>query len=254
MILRRFTEEGTNQFSALMQSRPVNVADQSQLFDNVEALLHDERYSIGSYGEIDLPAFVSRKDLAFHLWSYLGPGGKLKVPNLGDPHLWNWLSAAWIRTLTTHDPTKKLEKEVGDFRHWVLIENVRRAHWHVVSHPFFVLQANQDNLASADAFLASDVLHPGELVDKIGSNRAFLKPPISTLVTYLYLEPTKNYLRKGFSTRTDGGPNQLSKFLGQIDRTVDYESLSIDEILDLLPAQFAKWVLLAKATRALETT
>jgi hypothetical protein len=62
-----------------------------------------------------------------------------------------------------------------------------------------------------------------------------------------------NSLRKGFSTRTDGGPNQLSKFLGQIDRTVDFESLSIDEILDLLPATFKKWVSFAKALRAVET-
>ena len=253
MILRRFTQDGTDKFSALMQSRPVGVADQSELFNNVEALLNDDRYSIGNYGEIDLPAFVLRKDLALHIWSYLGTGGKLKVPNLGDPNLWNWLSAAWIRTLVTHDSSKKLEKEIGDFRHWVLIENVRRAHWHVVSHPFFVLQANQHKLQSADAFLATEVLHPGELVDKIGSNRAFLKPPISDLVCYLYMDPVAKSLRKGRTTRTDGGPNQLSKFLGQIDRTVDYESLNIDEILDLLPTQFGKWVAFAKATRIRET-
>ncbi len=252
MILRRFTPEGTDKFTSIMQSRPVGLADQSELFEKVEALLNDDKYSHGNYGEIDLPAFTMRKDLAFHLWSYLGPGGKLKVPNLGDPHLWNWLSAAWIRTLVTHDPTKRLEKEIGDFRHWVLIESVRRAHWHVVSHPFFVLQANQNNLDSADAFLASEVLHPGELVDKIGSNRAFLKPPISTLVCYLYLEPGTNSLRRGHTTRTDGGPNQLSKFLGQIDRTVDFESLSIDELLDLIPTQFSKWVALAKSIRAIE--
>ncbi len=252
MLLRRFTTEGTEKFSSLMQSRPVGVADQTELFKNVEDLLFDDKYSTGSYGEIDLPAFAQRKDLALHLWSYLGSGGKLRVQNLGDPNLWNWISAAWLRTLVTQDPTKNLEREIGDFRHWVLIENVRRAHWHVVSHPFFVLQANEHNLDSADAFLASEVLHPGELVDKIGSNRAFLKPPISTLVTYMYLEPGKNSLRKGFSTRTDGGPNQLSKFLGQIDRTVDYESLSLDEILNLLPATFKKWVNFAKAIRAIE--
>ena len=253
MILRRFTPEGTEKFSSLMQGRPVGVADQSSLFKGIEALVNDDKYSIGNYGDIDLPAFLSRRDLAYHLWSYLGPGGKLNVPNLGDPNLWNWLSAAWIRTLVTQDASRKLEKEIGDFRHWVLIENVRRAHWHVVSHPFFVLQANQNQLGSAEAFLASEVLHPGELVDKIGSNRSYLKPPISTLVTYLYLQPGMNSLRKGFSTRTDGGPNQLSKFLGQIDRTVDYESLSIDEILELLPPTFKKWVSFAKAIRAAET-
>ena len=253
MILRRFTPEGTEKFSSLMQGRPVGVADQSSLFKSIEALINDDNYSIGNYGDIDLPAFLSRRDLAYHLWSYLGPAGKLKVPNLGDPNLWNWLSAAWIRTLVTQDASRKLEKEIGDFRHWVLIENVRRAHWHVVSHPFFVLQANQNHLGSAEAFLASEVLHPGELVDKIGSNRSYLKPPISTLVTYLYLQPGMNSLRKGFSTRTDGGPNQLSKFLGQIDRTVDYESLSIDEILELLPPTFKKWVTFAKAIRAAET-
>ena len=253
MILRRFTPEGTEKFTSLMQGRPIGVTNQSALFKDVEALLHDDKYSTGNYGEIDLPAFSSRKDLAFHLWSYLGLGGKLKVPNLGDPNLWNWLAAAWIRTLVTRDPSLRIEKEIGDYRHWVFIENVRRAHWHVISHPFFVLQANQNDLVSAEAFLASEVLHPGELVDKIGSNRAYLKPPISKLVTYLYLQPGMNSLRKGFSTRTDGGPNQLSKFLGQIDRTVDFESLSIDEILDLLPPTFKKWVSFAKALRAVET-
>jgi hypothetical protein len=68
----------------------------------------------------------------------------------------------------------------------------------------------------------------------------------------MYLESGMSSLRKGFSTRTDGGPNQLSKFLGQIDRTVDYESLSIDEILNVLPPTFKKWVAFAKAKRATE--
>ena len=229
-----------------MQNRPINVADQSKLFDQVEALLNDDRYSIDNYGEIDLPAFKIRRDLAYHLWTYLGPNGSLKVPNLGDPNLWNWISAAWLRTLVTQDPTVPLEKEIGDFRHWIFIQSVRRAHWHVISHPFFVLQANQSDLASAEAFLVMEVLHPGELIDKIGSDRSFLKPPISTLVTYLYHESGSLSLRKGFSTRTKGGPNQLSIFLNQIDRTVDFESLSPAQLLDLLPIAFSTWVAFAK--------
>ena len=252
MILRRFTDAGSERFSALMQSRPVGVSNQDELFDNVEALLNDDLYSTGNYGEIELPPFKFRKDLAEHLWQSLGTGGKLKVPNLGDPNLWNWLSAAWLRSLVTLDSTKKLEKEIGDFRHWVLIESVRRAHWHVVSHPFFVMQANQKSPASARAYLASEILHPGELIDKIGSNRDFLKPPISTLVSYLYLEPGKDTLRKGFSVRSNGGPNSLSKYLNQIDRTVDYESLNVDELIDLLPNEFSTWVTFAKAIRSSE--
>lgn len=241
MRVRKFTEEGSLKFQDLMMRRPIGATDQSRLYADLQGLIVDDSITVESTIEFEFLPFTRRVDLGLFLWQALVIDGRLSSIDLGDAGLWNWLSAAWLKILVEADEGHTLESSIQDFKHWVLVENVRRSHWHFVSHPFLTLQANAGNVADSMAFLATPVLHPGDLVDKIGSNRRFLKAPVSILATAMYYDSGQGFLRKGITTRP-GEVNQLSRYLNQIDQTVDFEEMSVIEILKVLPNNFKEWV------------
>jgi hypothetical protein len=253
--LRKFNDAGTMAFQKILINRSLDSADQTSLFEQLRSLILDSTFTSELAGEIEINPFKKRHDLAKYLWGYFGDSGSSKVYNLGDPNLWNWLSAAWLECLVVnHDRdecrdckknAKDISKLIGNFQRWTLMETSRRYHWHVLSHPFFVYQANSSNPDSASAFLASDVLHPGDLVDKIASNRRFIGRPVSELATLLYYDTTTQSLRTGISNRM-GEVNQLSRFLNQVDRTVDFESMDAEALVSFLPDNFKEWVVYAK--------
>jgi hypothetical protein len=233
--LRMFTESGNEQFTKIMREQNSNI------FDEIQRLTSDESLSHGLGVEIELIPVVSRFQLGEHLWKFFHENRIAKLDNLGSPLLWNWLSASWMKILVEADPRKDIDQKIGRLERWVLTENFRRYYLHVVSNPFFIYANNAAEPEKAIAFLATDVLKPGDLVDKIASNRRYQKPPISHLVSLLYYDKAKKQLRPGHTSRAGEG-NQLSKYLNQIDRTVDFEGLSVEELVDLLPQNFSEWV------------
>jgi hypothetical protein len=237
--LRAFNIVGNEAFTEIMQSQP------NDMFEQVYKLVNDDTKTTKHDSEIELKPFTSRYELGAYLWNYFQSNKLSNLDNLGDTYLWNWLAASWMQILVDADQRKDLSQKIGRYERWVLTENVRRYHWHVVSNPFFIYANNSDEPEKAMALLATDVLKPGDLVDKIASNRRYQKPPISYLATLLYYDQVKKQLRPGHTSRAGEG-NQLSKYLNQIDRTVDFEGLSVEELVDLLPNNFSEWVGYAK--------
>jgi len=242
--LRAFNIIGNEAFTEIMQNQSDN------MFEEVSKLVKDDSKTTKFDAEIDLKPFTSRYELGAYLWNYFHSNKIANLNNLGDTNLWNWLAASWMQTLVNADQRKDLSQKIGRFERWVLTEGVRRYHWHVVSNPFFIYSNNLDEPEKAIALLATDVLKPGDLVDKIASNRRYQKPPISHLATLLYYDLEKKQLRPGHTSRSGEG-NQLSKYLNQIDRTVDFEGLSVEDLVELLPDNFSEWVGYAKKELAL---
>ncbi len=233
--LRAFNKNGNDAFTVIVQNQ------QSDMFERISDLVNDVSKTTKFDIDIDLKPFTSRYELGAYLWHFFQSNNISKLNNLGDTFLWNWLAASWMQILVNADQRKDLSQKIGRYERWVLTENVRRYHWHVVSNPFFVYSNNSDEPEKAIALLTTDILKPGDLVDKIASNRRYQKPPISHLVTLLYYDQAKKQLRPGHTSRSGEG-NQLSKYLNQIDRTVDFEGLSVEELVDLLPMNFSEWV------------
>ena len=45
-------------------------------------------------------------------------------------------------------------------------------------------------------------------------------------------------LKKNSSSHESGGPRRLSYYLSQIDLTIDYPTMDVDLLIDLLPDEF----------------
>jgi hypothetical protein len=93
--------------------------------------------------------------------------------------------------------------------------------------------------------LATPVTQPGELVERISGKRNLAAGSVCHLATLLYFDAQKDALRAGLTT-PPGNPKKFSYYFSQIDRTIDYEGMTVEELLEIVPENFSKWVKLAK--------
>jgi len=248
--VRRWTTLGQDRFISLIRSRPEDLLDQLDLLcvdsDATEMVTHN-----GAPVSMEiLPTIKRRLDFAKHLDGLFGPKLPLAT-HVGDVRLWNWLSAAWMRALVAGSG-KDLQKAIGEEdERWVLASNILRYHRHLVSSPYFAYAANREDPKKAMCLLATDVLAPGELVERIAGKRSLSTGAVCHLATLLYFDPTSGALRPGHTSKP-GNPKMFSYFFSQIDLTVDYEGVGVDELLKLLPSNFGRWVKLALVDRAKE--
>jgi hypothetical protein len=235
-----FTEEGNKKFIELLSDRPAN------LLDLVDTLADSSEHTKKLKVNMELKSVRNRYELAEHLWSYVNPESQL-FNFVGDTYFWNWMAAAWMSTLINLDNRSDLNEKLGkQIERWVLTENVLRYHRHLVSGAYFAYQTNFPNIDNAMCLLATDVLAPGEVVERIAGKRSLSTGEICHLATLLYFDPEEKSLRKGV-TSPPGNPKAFSRYFSQIDLTVDYEGMSAEELLKILPYNFEKWVRLGQS-------
>ena len=245
---RKFKEDGQAKYIGLLQEKPVDlvqkVADLSQM----------DAFTENLGVEIHLKPLVTRAEVAHHMddWFKANP---LMSSYSGDAQFWDWLSAAWMKTLIESDPrypkigTLNLPDSLkiirNEYQRWALTEGTTHYHRHLISNPYFSLVANEDNEAEALCLLESNICEPGEVVERIAGTSKFNSGSICHLATLLYIDGQTKKRRAKFSV-APGNPKAFSYYFGQIDLTVDYRSMSVSELLDLLPANFASRVALAR--------
>ncbi len=243
--IRRFNSQGTDLFSTLVRSKP------DDLLDRIDAILNDDQYAesvvdtTGSQVTIPIVFPQNRLDLAEMLWPVFGHGGPFS-DRAGDNALWNWLSAAWMRTLVEQSPDKKDRVLGKQEARWVLTSDVLRYHRHLLSGPFFAYEANLENPRNAMCLLSTPVTSPGEVVERIAGKRSLSIGSVCHLATLLYFDPSTGQLRSGH-TSGPGSPKSFSYYFSQLDVNVDYLGMDVEALLEILPSNFDKWKSLAIA-------
>jgi hypothetical protein len=117
--VRRFNSKGRDAFVTIVRSKPSNILDE------VDKILNDPTLTeliLGPDGkpiQIEVVYIERRFELAQHLSKWFGQGNSLSSLT-GDTYLWDWLSAAWMRTLV-ESSGQSLEKVLGKQQdRWVL--------------------------------------------------------------------------------------------------------------------------------------
>lgn len=246
---RIFNEIGQKRYIQLLQSKPVDLVEQ------VSHLCSLNEFTVSLGVNIELPPFVSRGDLAHHIddWFESNP---TKISYAGSSLFWDWIAGSWMKTLVMADPRyvnigtialPQAAKIVGsEYQRWALTEGTTHYHRHLVSNPYFSLVANRDNEKGALCLLESNVCEPGEVVERIAGTSKFNSGSVCQLATLLYVDLSTGKRRSKFSV-SPGNPKAFSYYFGQIDLTVDYKSMTVDQLLDLLPSNFESRVALARA-------
>ena len=246
---RLFKENGQKNYISLLQEKPVD------LVERVQELCISDQFTQKLNTNIELVPCTTRGEIAHHLdaWFKANPS---MLSYAGDSRFWDWLAGSWMKVLVMADPrypkisTLELPdslKIIGnEFQRWALTEGTTHYHRHLVSNPYFSLVANRDNEDAALCLLESNICEPGEVVERIAGSSKFNSGSICYLATLLYVDGATKKRRAKFSV-SPGNPKAFSYYFSQIDLTIDYRSMTVSELLDLLPANFASRVSLARA-------
>jgi len=231
--VRSFTPAGSDAFKRLIQNKPQNIISE------VKKLIKENSITLETGAVLELKSPRNRYDLARMLWEVFGSEGLL-YPERRKIDLWNWVSAAYFETLMQSDARLDITKKIGGVDRWILSGDLLRDHRHLVSGPFFAYEANSGEPKRAMCQLATPVTQPGELVERISGKRNLASGPVCHLATLMYYDSEKNALRPGLTT-PPGNPKKFSYYFTQIDRTMDYEGMTVEELLEVLPNNFDKW-------------
>lgn len=235
VLVRKFTNEGVLKFGEFLKARDLS---------KIAELVSSSNFTVSSKGTLELSVPRNRLELAENLWSLFGEGGEL-YGSRSDSNLWNWISAVYLPVLLAADSRSNLEAKFGkEEERWILTSSTLRYHRHLVSGPFFAYEANYPHIERAMCLLATPVLAPGEVVERIAGKRSLSFGAVCHLATLLYFDAETEILRFGV-TSPPGNPKSFSRYFSQIDRTLDYEGMEVEDLLDTLPKNFDKWKSLA---------
>jgi hypothetical protein len=230
VILREFNDFGIAECHTLLDGY---AAGDTARVD--PAFLTDETFS--SSLSVSLPpipkAFASRFELA--IWLANSLESHFKVRPVGSAGMWTWLTFAMLDVVAPPraDGTRKIQNRplyVLEGENWL------RYYRHLLAAPCRVIRAHWAELHVTRPLLAGRPDSPGELFEQIASRSEIISSTsLVRLAGRLYWDGAAGALKKGHAGKGGGSARRLATLLSQLDLTWDFETVSDDALLTLLP-------------------
>jgi hypothetical protein len=227
--LRAFNEAGSQAYEALFA-----LENKSEIPELARKLADDPSLTHVIYQEINLPVPATRLALARAIESYLGSGSSNEEQSR-NPEFWNWLSARLMIEVLT-DPTK-----VGDKKRWFYTPGPRTEYRHIFASGFLTFSMFRNDVNSVMGLLCQDLGGWSELLEQVLATRALAGSVGLQLASAIYFDPSTGTNKPGHGSKGPGSARRLVAFLNQIRLTVDIKSMTVPELLKLLPPEFNKF-------------
>lgn len=236
--LRRFTTTG---MSAVQEA--LDRVDLGEVVDLRPILVDDHLTEVLIPDPlVNVQSFANRRQAGEYLYNLLVPLEDSITDIERDQGLWTWLALAWVDVLapTADDGTRNLK----DRARWVaVVDDYRKYYRHLLAGPYRIYRAHKDAPERAMAVLATAVEKPGEVVEQFASRQEMItNPNLMSAITSLYYEPATGKLKSGAGGKAHGSARRLVDVLQQFDVTWDIYGMLPDEILELLPEEFERFV------------
>lgn len=235
--LRVLLPEGTRAFGdALDAIRRGEPTDLTALRDDPELTR-----TVSDGPLLDVRQFGNRRAAAEFFFDVLQPYGA----ELGDIErhagLWSWLALAWIDILAPAEADGS--RRLGEQARWIAsVDNYQRYYRHLLAGPYRIYRAHRTAPDTAMAVLATPVNAPGDVVEQFASRQEFVaNGNLLGAITQLYYDPDNSKIRKGAATKGAGSARRLADVLNQFDLTWDIQGMPSGELVELLPAEFARF-------------
>ncbi len=236
MKLHTFTEEGINEFRQnliLIKSGAAYDLDKDQLFSEMNV----KKYEI----DVDLPEFnqgTSKHDFIITLANTFQPIEVHK--EFYNSYLWSWLSAFYFDLVCPLDIDVRYPK--AEERHILSSENWRRYYRHLIAAPLRLYMELGD---LAIGYLDGEINVHGEYFEQLASAQDLATSPgIIDAANILFWDFGRGSFKSG--SRGKDRPGTIRRYardiIPQFQMTYDLNSMNGQQIVDLLPSEFDRWL------------
>lgn len=234
MVIRKFNESGTECFKEYLFEMK-----REERKDLPEDFLFSDQYTIPARGniEIERKQFDQKKDLTLYIYELVMKLDEEKI--FYSENLWNWLSAFFIDSVCPKYESG-YRKVNAIVRHILQSEEWNRYYRHLLACP---VRLYHELGEESEIILYGKAYEHGEHLEQLASHQQIASSSgIVEAAAQIYL--TKN---NKFKTGARGkkGPGIIRRFasdiIPQFQMTYDLNSMSGEEIVNLLPDEFDKW-------------
>lgn len=232
MRLRRLNQAGLDRFAEFLDSLTGDAPMQWPV-----ALLTDDGRTepVEPETQVKMQRFASRMELAAYLDSVFQSAGLSN--NDRDQGLWAWLSLFFFEQLCPRDAAGV--RRPGERARWILNTASRRYYRHLLAGPYLVYRLHADAPERLQALLCGPVHQTSDVFLEIAdSPQLVTNPAVLAAATRLYYDPQTGRPKRGTGRDAPGGARRMAEVLAQFDCTWDLYSMSEDDLLRLLPAEF----------------
>ena len=236
MKLHIFTEDGITEFRQnmnLIKSGTTFDLDKDRLFSGNNV----SKYEM----DINLPEFnpsTSKYDFIVSLTNTLQPIELRK--EFYNSYLWSWLSAFYFDLLCPIEAGIRYPK--AEERHILSSENWRRYYRHLIAAPLrLYIELGELSIG----YLDGKINVHGEYFEQLASAQDIATSPgIIEAANILFWDPERRSFKHG--SRGKDKPGTIRRYardiIPQFQMTYDLNSMSGQEIVDLLPSEFERWL------------
>ena len=233
MMLRSFNEEGVERFRAAIQA----VRDGGGI-ERIHALVTDNRFSSPVSPEIDIDDsfFETAAETAEYLTEKLKPLPYGTI--LSDCGMWSWLAAFYFDCLCPLQDSRRVPRADD---HYIPAQHAWRYYRLLLLGPVGIYLTHGEH---ARILLAKPAHVHGDLAEQFTSRQDFAQNRgLVAVLDLLYWDVSKGRLKTG-SRPNQPKPGTLRRFIAvaqQLDLTYDLQSMSGEQILELLPDEFDRF-------------
>lgn len=156
-----------------------------------------------------------------------------------DKGLWTWLTAFYFESICP--VAGNGYRKVNENAFYVLKDpkNYTKYYRHLLAYPS---RLNAELGDSSKIFLVGSFNKRGEITEQFGAYQEIaLNKGILDAANMLYWDHKTNNLKRGVAGKGPGSARRLVRIVRQYQMTYDLNSMSGNDIVNLLPSEFAKW-------------
>jgi hypothetical protein len=237
MKVRRFNDNGIDIMGQFIDS--LNSGEPTSY---PEELLTDMDYT----KQLDTEVEIEKRNFSnkFEVGEYFNS----KFNNIGienikrDRGLWSWLALYYFNEICAVDSDG--QPKPGERARWIpAVWDFQKYYRHLLAGPYRIYNAYQNNPQTAFAILCTSADKNGDVVEQLSARQELVtNPAIMEAATKLYVDKETDKHKYGSGGKGPGSPRRLSAVLSQFDLIWDLYSLDADDILEMLPSEFDRFM------------
>ncbi|EXJ13581.1 hypothetical protein D779_3584 [Imhoffiella purpurea] len=177
----------------------------------------------------------SRYELGQRLAGSLGPHDRGAITN--DPGVWNWLALFFFESLC---PVRSDGVFMpGEDANFILSPSHQKRPRHAVRTTYVLVREYGDRVR----FLFSKLRERGELLEQIAATQYLWScRGVIEAASVLYQDDITEGFKRGAASKGPGSARRFRDYLSQLTLTYDLHGMTAEEILEILPREYERFL------------